>query len=627
MSVPQSAKDDIARLSKLLYEYETVNQQQKLDIESLNKKTEATGERFMAIQRENQGLSKKIKSLNDTLKFERISLEGIRKKFNLNDVEVRDLRKDKQNFILEITLVRQRAADLEVSVNSDRSKRLQLMHENEVLRMNAAEWEVQEKAAREDQRKAQASLMDKLMQFDRLFGVNEVQKKTIDSQSNEMIALSKEVNILQERNMYLNQLLSDRGNEIAENRKVNDILQQEIFRLRKELINMSTNITERSSALANSGTSKLTNKITSYSCTQSAGNSLSTWPAGSGMIRSPLSTSKGRSTSPNPASSSHKLVPIKHTVSSALSVSPSSSSAPTNAQSSMELFSTMTDDARAQLPYFNQQQNNNHHEDHDLDRTGASVSFDMTAASSSSSSSFASSTSSFGETGPADSSQFVSTDRDWLSNIHMGIGKGDTVSGQVVDTFLSSSFPVSRTNTVHLTSNTDQSHITKTATLHRPYEQNDLKSVEKMKENADETERIRYLKDLFRNHQASSSGTTADTSSSTSSTFSSFQQDSLVNMQKAYKQSPLTTPSKHKNGKSHSRGLHSAASASTNSISTKAPMAAKKDLVHGKKTAYVGAGLGMKQNEKLDSELMKLTHSGSTKHMIRQILGDEEGQP
>ena len=70
MAVPQSAKDDLARLSKLLYEYERVNQSQKLDIEALVVKNEANQERILTAQRENGGLQKKLKSLNDTLKFE-----------------------------------------------------------------------------------------------------------------------------------------------------------------------------------------------------------------------------------------------------------------------------------------------------------------------------------------------------------------------------------------------------------------------------------------------------------------------------------------------------------------------------------------------------------------------------
>jgi hypothetical protein len=50
---------------------------------------------------------------------QRLSLEGIRKKFNLNDVEIKDLRKDKANFLVEANILKQRAAVFEVSVSKE----------------------------------------------------------------------------------------------------------------------------------------------------------------------------------------------------------------------------------------------------------------------------------------------------------------------------------------------------------------------------------------------------------------------------------------------------------------------------------------------------------------------------
>ena len=45
---------------------------------------------------------------------------------------------------------------------------------------------------------------------------------------------------------------------------------------------------------------------------------------------------------------------------------------------------------------------------------------------------------------------------------------------------------------------------------------------------------------------------------------------------------------------------------------------------NAKKTEYIGSGLGLKQNKKLDDELHKLTNKGSTRHMIAQIVGDRD---
>ena len=262
---------NLERLTKLLTEYEAENQKQKLELQGYRATDEANKKKILDFQKEVQQLNKKLNTARDNLKFEKASMEGLKTKYHLIEGEVKDLRNDKINLKTEVALLRPRIEELESTTNNDRAKRVQLMHENEVLRKNEIALEQRESDAKLDEANAQKSLYEKLTQFDKLFGVNEVQQRTIDAQSNEMISLSKELNVLQERNMQLNQLLSERENEIGESRKINDILQHEIFRLRKEVIGKATNSDEQTRAMMNKGTSKLANQITAQSSTVSKG--------------------------------------------------------------------------------------------------------------------------------------------------------------------------------------------------------------------------------------------------------------------------------------------------------------------------------------------------------------------
>ena len=51
----------------------------------------------------------------------------------------------------------------------------------------------------------------------------------------------------------------------------------------------------------------------------------------------------------------------------------------------------------------------------------------------------------------------------------------------------------------------------------------------------------------------------------------------------------------------------------------------KKDRISNtKKTLFVGTGLGLCQNEKLDAQLQAVCNKSSTRHMLQEILGDRE---
>eukprot|EP01035_Chromulina_nebulosa_P029852 gene29854-39611_t len=84
---PTGAQEDIERLVKLLKTLEDNNVSLLAEAQTHRTQLAAAGKKTVAQEKEKTALLKKIAGLESKLKFEKLSSEGLRKRFNLIELE------------------------------------------------------------------------------------------------------------------------------------------------------------------------------------------------------------------------------------------------------------------------------------------------------------------------------------------------------------------------------------------------------------------------------------------------------------------------------------------------------------------------------------------------------------
>lgn len=259
---PPENTSDLDRIDKLLKHYERVNLDQIQQIEHLNQTHDANAKRILDLERTKTTLMKNVKSLEGRIKFDKIAADGIKKKFNLLELEVRELKHANEQFGIERSEDKVRIAQLEEDLNNNRSDKLKFMHENSNLKKQNAELMAEEKNASGDALVARKDTLQKLEMVDHLLALNETFKRTIAAQSEEVLSLSHEQHDLNERLLHSKKQVVTLEGMTAEYNKTIDILQHEISRLRKELMNVANAVSDKSSAvLSRSGTKNKSNSV------------------------------------------------------------------------------------------------------------------------------------------------------------------------------------------------------------------------------------------------------------------------------------------------------------------------------------------------------------------------------
>lgn len=259
---PPENKSDLDRINNLLQHYERVNLDQIQQIEHLNQTHDANAKRILDLEKTKKTLEKNVKSLEGRMKFDRIAADGIKKKFNLLEIEARELKHANEQFGIERSEDKERIVQLVDDLNNNRSDKLKFMHENANLKKQNAELVAYEKEASGDALVARKDILQKLEMVDHLLALNETYKRTIAAQSEEVLSLSHEQHDLNDRLMHAKKQVVTLESMTAEYNKTIDILQHEISRLRKELMSVANAVSVKSSAvLSRSGTKNRSNSI------------------------------------------------------------------------------------------------------------------------------------------------------------------------------------------------------------------------------------------------------------------------------------------------------------------------------------------------------------------------------
>lgn len=152
------------------------------------------------------------------------------------------------NLVEERNINKKRVKELEQSLNDDRTKRLQEMHQIEQLLKRNAELEARESWAENDAVKANQDSLQKIQKFETLQANITSLQKTIDTQALELLNFTRDSYDDKERQRKLSEEMLTKDGIIAERTKERDYFSAEVSRLRTELVMMSQTHGERSLA-------------------------------------------------------------------------------------------------------------------------------------------------------------------------------------------------------------------------------------------------------------------------------------------------------------------------------------------------------------------------------------------
>ncbi|KAJ1409972.1 hypothetical protein B484DRAFT_455966 [Ochromonadaceae sp. CCMP2298] len=253
-SLPKSwkpPKDDseLVRLNGLIKFYEGANLDQQQKLETAGATYEANSKRIYDLEALKKTLQKNVKSLEGKAKFDKIASEGIKKKFNVAEFDMRELKAYKVLALVEraehVSVIKQQQMDL----NSNRADKLRFMHENAILRRKNADLSASEGGASSDALLARGDLLSRLQTLDNALVLTDTQQRTIDAQSEEMLSLHRELYDMGERVVGANRQVIELELMCSEYNRTIDVLQKEVSRVRRELMTSSASVNTRSSGI------------------------------------------------------------------------------------------------------------------------------------------------------------------------------------------------------------------------------------------------------------------------------------------------------------------------------------------------------------------------------------------
>jgi len=232
--VAQKAEAEKMRLS--LKFYETENLRLVDEVRSMTATTQSNAGKLANFEKMKQSLQKKILIGEKSLKFEKVATEGLSKKLQLLTAELDEVKGTKANLFEEVLQSRKRIIELEKSLSSGRALRLKEMHENELFKRQIAGLEARMLESEEDNRRAQTSLLNKIQELETAVALNQAQGRTVAAQSEEMVALAREVCALREKQRVLLERTRRLEHVAAVCARERDAFEREVMRLRHPLL-------------------------------------------------------------------------------------------------------------------------------------------------------------------------------------------------------------------------------------------------------------------------------------------------------------------------------------------------------------------------------------------------------
>lgn len=159
---PPASQLEVEKLNALLTHYEAENLRLKNENHLKDLAIKANLDRIADHEKKRQVLAKQVNQLESALKFEKIACEGLTKKAGILDLDLSNITEERRILIEDQIFNRKRVKDLESTLNDDRSKRLQDMHENELLKKENLDLETRASRAEGDILKLRSGHLEKL---------------------------------------------------------------------------------------------------------------------------------------------------------------------------------------------------------------------------------------------------------------------------------------------------------------------------------------------------------------------------------------------------------------------------------------------------------------------------------
>lgn len=227
---------EIERLSHLLWHYETVNVDQKKLLEHQQKQRDGLIIRIQEMEKFIKGLQKKVNSLEQTIKFEKIATEGIKKRSNTFESELFASQELNTHNVEKAQLFSKHVDEYLLQLQQERCNRLQLIHEKESYIDKYEEALSKLSKVEEDNRKMAEQNLNNLQKLETLLSQNQSASQLLAVQSDEIVRLNNEVEQLRQKLNNSNQSLLHEESNHGKYLRQMDIFHQEISFLRKQLI-------------------------------------------------------------------------------------------------------------------------------------------------------------------------------------------------------------------------------------------------------------------------------------------------------------------------------------------------------------------------------------------------------
>lgn len=163
--------------------------------------------------------------------------------------EITTLREERANLIAERSILRDRVLELENALNEERSKRLRDKHEIETLRRTNSNLEVRITAVEAEHRASHTVILDKLQRYETQLRVNEQKSLVVSTQAEDINDLTRKLSMAKDVERNLHQVVMDVQESLNISREETKELRAEVYRLQKELLEMSVRQSEKSRSM------------------------------------------------------------------------------------------------------------------------------------------------------------------------------------------------------------------------------------------------------------------------------------------------------------------------------------------------------------------------------------------
>lgn len=228
----------IEDLTRLLRQYEESSLQLKAELKLQSHGKEVLNEKISELRKETQRQAQEITRLKDAARFDKAAAEGLVKKNGILAHDLNACRGENKNIKDEKEFYHTKNMQLEQKLNADRSKRLQLLHENELL-LQKLNHTTNAKSDTETQfAQAQKELIMKTECLESLTSLKDAQKEFISKQFDDIMNYTGETCDLKAKLFRLAEEIRKKDVLLNEYTMKIRRLEDECHQLRKELFQL-----------------------------------------------------------------------------------------------------------------------------------------------------------------------------------------------------------------------------------------------------------------------------------------------------------------------------------------------------------------------------------------------------